>query len=84
MNALDPAQQRAAHESGRIQLVLAGPGSGKTTTLAGRFVHLVRQGVDRRPILALTFTRKAADETTEATMAGPRPASTATASTASR
>jgi DNA helicase II / ATP-dependent DNA helicase PcrA len=62
MNALDPAQQRAAHESGRIQLVLAGPGSGKTTTLAGRFVHLVRQGVDRRRILALTFTRKAADE----------------------
>src|SRR5712691_7615666 len=61
-NALDPAQQSAATGTGRIQLVLAGPGSGKTTTLAGRFVHLVRQGVDRRRILALTFTRKAADE----------------------
>jgi DNA helicase II / ATP-dependent DNA helicase PcrA len=45
-----------------IQLILAGPGAGKTTTLAGRFVHLVRQGVDRRRILALTFTKKAADE----------------------
>ena len=62
MIALDPAQLRAATGTGRIQLVLAGPGSGKTTTLAGRFVHLVRQGIDRRRILALTFTRKAADE----------------------
>ncbi len=62
MSALDPAQQAAAAGTGRIQLVLAGPGSGKTTTLAGRFVHLVGQGIDRRRILALTFTRKAADE----------------------
>jgi DNA helicase-2/ATP-dependent DNA helicase PcrA len=62
VDALDPVQQSAAAGTGRIQLVLAGPGSGKTTTLAGRFVHLVRQGVDRRRILALTFTKKAADE----------------------
>jgi DNA helicase-2/ATP-dependent DNA helicase PcrA len=62
VGALDPAQQNAATGTERIQLVLAGPGSGKTTTLAGRFVHLVRQGVDCRRILALTFTKKAADE----------------------
>src|SRR5262245_23712160 len=60
--ALDPAQQSAAAGTGNIQLVLAGPGAGKTTTLAGRFLHLVRHGIDRRRILALTFTRKAADE----------------------
>jgi DNA helicase-2/ATP-dependent DNA helicase PcrA len=60
--ALDPAQQSAAAGTGNIQLVLAGPGAGKTTTLAGRFVHLVRHGIDRRRILALTFTKKAADE----------------------
>ena len=62
LNTLDPVQQSAATGTKNIQLVLAGPGSGKTTTLAGRFVHLVRQGVDRRRILALTFTKKAADE----------------------
>src|SRR5437870_8607494 len=62
---LDPAQQKAATSTGSIQLVLAGPGSGKTTTLTGRFVHLVRQGADRTRILALTFTKKAADEMKE-------------------
>jgi len=60
--ALDPAQQSAAAGTGNVQLVLAGPGAGKTTTLAGRFVHLVRHGIDRRRVLALTFTKKAADE----------------------
>jgi len=62
MPALDPAQQAAAAAAARIQLVLAGPGSGKTTTLTGRFVHLVQRGVDHKRILALTFTKKAADE----------------------
>src|SRR5580704_5829977 len=59
---LDPAQRRAATGDPPYQLILAGPGSGKTTTLVGRFVHLVHNGVDRRRILALTFTKKAADE----------------------
>ena len=56
---LDPTQ-RAAAAAAPVQLTLAGPGAGKTTTLAVRFVHLVRQGVDPRRILAVTFTRKAA------------------------
>src|SRR5882757_9879868 len=62
VDTLDPAQRAAATQGASIQLVLAGPGSGKTTTLTGRFVHLVQQGADRRRILALTFTKKAADE----------------------
>jgi DNA helicase-2/ATP-dependent DNA helicase PcrA len=62
VDTLDPAQRTAATSRGSIQLVLAGPGSGKTTTLTGRFVHLVSEGVDCRRILALTFTKKAADE----------------------
>ena len=64
-NTLDPAQRAAATGTADVQLVLAGPGSGKTTTLAGRFIHLVQQGIDRRRILALTFTKKAADEMKE-------------------
>ncbi|MEO5374623.1 MAG: ATP-dependent helicase [Alphaproteobacteria bacterium] len=59
---LDPAQAAAATGKATVQLTLAGPGSGKTTTLAGRFVHLVRQGAEPRRLLAVTFTRKAADE----------------------
>jgi len=39
--AHDPAQQSVARTGG-IRLVLADPGSGKGTTRAGRFVHLVR------------------------------------------
>jgi superfamily I DNA/RNA helicase len=45
-----------------VQLTLAGPGSGKTSTLTGRFVHLIRRGVDPARILAVSFTKKAADE----------------------
>ena len=59
---LDPTQHAAAAADAPVQLTLAGPGAGKTTTLAVRFVHLVQQGVDPRRILAVTFTRKAAIE----------------------
>lgn len=44
-------------------LVIAGAGSGKTTTMADRVVHLVTQGLARpEDILGVTFTRKAAGE----------------------
>ncbi|MFN3076180.1 MAG: ATP-dependent helicase [Alphaproteobacteria bacterium] len=61
-HVLDPAQAASATCEAARQLTLAGPGAGKTTTLAGRFFHLVRNGVDPGRILAVTFTKKAADE----------------------
>lgn len=50
----------------RPALVVAGAGSGKTETMAGRVVWLVANGFVRRDeVLGLTFTRKAAGELAE-------------------
>lgn len=47
-------------------LVVAGAGSGKTETMAGRVVWLVANGLVRRDeVLGLTFTRKASGELAE-------------------
>ena len=43
-------------------LVIAGAGSGKTSTLAHRVAHLLASGADPGRILLLTFSRRAADE----------------------
>jgi DNA helicase-2/ATP-dependent DNA helicase PcrA len=43
-------------------LVVAGAGSGKTSTLACRVAHLVAQGADPQRILLMTFSRRAAAE----------------------
>ncbi|MCC6472799.1 MAG: ATP-dependent helicase [Burkholderiales bacterium] len=45
-------------------LVIAGAGTGKTSTLAHRVAHLVLQGASPQRILLLTFTRRAAVEMT--------------------
>jgi DNA helicase II / ATP-dependent DNA helicase PcrA len=45
-------------------LIIAGAGSGKTSTLAHRVAHLIVEGADARRILLLTFTRRAAEEMT--------------------
>jgi DNA helicase-2/ATP-dependent DNA helicase PcrA len=45
-------------------LVIAGAGSGKTTTLAHRVAHLILNGADPRRILLLTFARRMAVEMT--------------------
>ena len=62
MAALDPSQMRAACADHPVQLVLAGPGAGKTATLVARFRHLVDAGTEPRHIMAVTFTKKAAEE----------------------
>ena len=62
MGHLDPTQAAAAKSAADIQLTLAGPGAGKTSTLAGRFMYLVSKGADPARILVMTYTKKAADE----------------------
>lgn len=60
------AQQRVIEAAPSPALVVAGAGSGKTETMAGRVVWLVANGhVRRDEILGLTFTRKAAGELAE-------------------
>ena len=42
--------------------MIAGAGSGKTSTLAHRVAHLVVNGADPRRILLMTFSRRASVE----------------------
>ncbi|MDQ6875657.1 MAG: UvrD-helicase domain-containing protein, partial [Actinomycetota bacterium] len=62
---LDPGQQAVVDHRGGPLLVLAGPGTGKTTTLVEAVVERVRRGLTPEHILVLTFSRKAADELRE-------------------
>lgn len=54
-------KKRAIEEKGH-QLVIAGPGSGKTWLLIEKIKYLLQQGVPGNQILALTFSEKAARE----------------------
>ena len=59
---MNTEQQIAAEHDGGPLLVIAGPGTGKTTTLVGRYQHLLSMGIKANEILCCTFSRKAADE----------------------
>ncbi|MFY0408121.1 UvrD-helicase domain-containing protein, partial [Solicola sp. PLA-1-18] len=60
---LDASQQAVVDHPGGPLLVLAGPGTGKTTTLVETVAARVEQrDVDPRRVLVLTFSRKAAEE----------------------
>ncbi|HEX3875235.1 MAG TPA: ATP-dependent helicase [Solirubrobacteraceae bacterium] len=59
---LNPDQLAAATHEGGPLLILAGAGTGKTTTLCSRVAWLIATGVPAERILLLTFTRRAARE----------------------
>lgn len=59
---LNSAQRQAVDHDGGPLLILAGAGTGKTTTLAARVARLVAGGTDPGRIMLLTFTRRAAAE----------------------
>ncbi len=59
---LDVAQRSVVEHGGGPLLVLAGPGTGKTTTLVESVVDRVARGVPVEQILMLTFSKRAAGE----------------------
>jgi superfamily I DNA/RNA helicase/RecB family exonuclease len=63
---LDEAQQQVVSHSAGPLLVLAGPGTGKTTAIVEAVVHRIAdRGIDPSRVLVLTFSRKAAEELRE-------------------
>ena len=62
---MNPEQRIAAQHLEGPLLVLAGPGTGKTTTLVGRYEFLLSQNINPKQIICCTFSKKAADELKE-------------------
>jgi DNA helicase-2/ATP-dependent DNA helicase PcrA len=65
LDDLNDEQRAAATHPGDTLLILAGAGTGKTTTLCARVGWLLAEGTPAERILLLTFTRRAAGEMVE-------------------
>jgi len=66
LEGLDPDQSAAASAPDGPVRIIAGAGTGKTTTLAARIAYLIAErGVSPESIAAVTFTNKAARELRE-------------------
>lgn len=63
---LDEFQQNAVKNENSQLLIVAGPGSGKTTVLTQRIAHLIKdKNISPENCLAITFTRRASQEMRE-------------------
>lgn len=65
LDHLNPKQREAAQIIDGPLLILAGAGSGKTSTMTSRIAYMIDQGIDPYRMLAVTFTNKAAGEMRE-------------------
>jgi len=59
---LNPEQREAVEFREGVAVVMSGPGSGKTRTTVERVHSMLEEGYPPETILALTFTREAAQE----------------------
>lgn len=59
------AQEKIINTIDGQLIVVACPGSGKTTTLVRRINHMVKTGIDPRSIIMMTFSKAAAKEMKE-------------------
>ena len=60
-DGLNESQRKAAAFEGPL-LTVAGPGTGKTLTIAHRIAYLIHRNIPPEEILAVTFTNRAARE----------------------
>ncbi|MFP6024132.1 ATP-dependent helicase [Helicobacter pylori] len=59
---LNPEQLKAAKALQGHNLIIASAGTGKTSTIVGRILYLLDNGIKPEEILLLTFTNKASNE----------------------
>lgn len=62
MANFDNEQMKAINHINGPFLCIAGPGSGKTTVVVNRTMNLIKNGVNPKSILTVTFTKDAANE----------------------
>nr|XP_007144156.1 hypothetical protein PHAVU_007G133500g [Phaseolus vulgaris]ESW16150.1 hypothetical protein PHAVU_007G133500g [Phaseolus vulgaris] len=61
----DRQREAACTDISTPLMIVAGPGSGKTSTMVGRVLMLLNEGISPSKILAMTFTTAAASEMRE-------------------